>query len=106
MGSDQFGRDQFSRLLYGGQVSLFAGLLATVLSLATGAGLGSIAGFFGRWPDAIIMRTTELFLALPWLYLLLALRAFLPLQVSPTQAFLLIIIVIGMVGWARPARLV
>jgi peptide/nickel transport system permease protein len=106
LGTDQFGRDQFSRLLFGGQVSLFAGLLATLLSLLIGALLGSVAGFFGRWPDAIIMRTTELFLALPWLYLLFALRAFLPLRVSPTQAFLLIIAVIGAVGWARPARLV
>ncbi|HEY6388592.1 MAG TPA: ABC transporter permease, partial [Candidatus Acidoferrum sp.] len=48
----------------------------------------------------------ELFLALPWLYLLFALRAFLPLAVSPLEAFLLVVIVIGMVGWTRPARLV
>ena len=52
------------------------------------------------------MRIAELFLALPWLYLLFALRAFLPLAVSPLEAFLLVVIVIGMVGWARPARLV
>jgi peptide/nickel transport system permease protein len=52
------------------------------------------------------MRVAELFMALPWLYLLFALRAFLPLSVSPVQAFFLIILVIGAVGWARPARLV
>jgi len=52
------------------------------------------------------MRVAELFVALPWLYLLFALRAFLPLAVSPVQAFFLIITVIGAVGWARPARLV
>ena len=52
------------------------------------------------------MRLAELFLALPWLYLLFALRAFLPLTVSPLQAFLLVVVVIGAVGWARPARLV
>jgi peptide/nickel transport system permease protein len=52
------------------------------------------------------MRLAELFLALPWLYLLFALRAFLPLAVSPLEAFLLIIGVLGAVGWARPARLV
>ena len=87
-------------------MSLFAGLLATVLSLAIGAGLGSIAGFFGRWPDAIIMRTTELFLALPWLYLLFALRAFLPLQMEPAAAFGLVVVAIGFWNWARPARMV
>ena len=52
------------------------------------------------------MRVAELSMALPWLYLLFALRAFLPLQLSPTRAFLAIAVVIGLVGWARPARLV
>jgi peptide/nickel transport system permease protein len=52
------------------------------------------------------MRVAELFLALPWLYLLFALRAFLPLSLSPLKAFFLIVAVIGAVGWARPARLV
>ena len=64
------------------------------------------AGYFGGWRDDLLMRVAELFLALPWLYLLFALRAFLPLAVSPIQAFLLVVVVIGMVGWARPARLV
>jgi hypothetical protein len=52
------------------------------------------------------MRIAELFMALPWLYLLFGLRAFLPLSVSPLTAFFLIVTVIGAVGWARPARLV
>lgn len=106
MGTDGYGRDLFSRLLYGGQISLFAGLLATVLSLSLGTAVGVIAGFYGGWIDAAIMRFAELFLALPWLYLLFALRAFLPLHIGAAQAFLLLIGVIGLVGWARPARLV
>jgi len=106
MGTDNYGRDVFTRLLYGGKISLFAGLLATLLSLFTGTLLGVLAGFYGRWLDAGIMRLAELFLALPWLYLLFALRAFLPLHISPAQAFLLLIAVIGLIGWARPARLV
>ena len=106
MGTDGYGRDVFSRVLYGGQVSLLAGLLATVLSLALGVTLGTVAGFYGKWTDAAIMRVDELFLALPWLYLLFALRAFLPMRINPTQAFLLLIAVIGVVGWARPARLI
>ncbi len=106
IGTDGYGRDVFSRLLYGSQVSLFCGLLATALSLGIGAMLGTMAGYYGGWIDAVVMRCGELFLALPWLYLLFALRAFLPLHINPGQAFLLIIAVIGVVGWARPARLV
>jgi len=106
LGSDAYGRDQFSRLLYGGQISLLAGLLAAALSLALGLLLGSVAGFYGRLADEGIMRLAELFLALPWLYLLFAARAFLPLDISAAEAFLLLIAVIGVVGWARPARLV
>jgi len=106
LGSDGYGRDQFSRLLLGGRISLFAGLLATALSLVLGTSIGALAGFYGGNADSVIMRVTELSMALPWLYLLFAIRAFLPLQLSPTKAFLGIAIVIGIVGWARPARLV
>jgi peptide/nickel transport system permease protein len=106
LGTDGFGRDQLSRLLYGAQVSLFAGLLATALSLGLGWLLGTAAGFHGRWLDALVMRTADVFLALPWLYLLFAIRAVLPLHVPPAQAFLMLVAVIGLVDWARPARLV
>jgi peptide/nickel transport system permease protein len=106
LGADGFGRDQLSRLLHGAQISLFAGLLATALALGVGWLLGTLAGFYGRWVDAILMRGADLFLALPWLYLLFAVRAVLPLHVSPGRAFLLLVLIIGLVDWARPARLV
>lgn len=106
LGADAYGRDQLSRILYGGQVSLLAGLLGAGVTLFLGALIGMAAGYFGGWRDNLLMRVAELFLALPWLYLLFALRAFLPLAVSPLEAFLLVVVVIGMVGWARPARLV
>jgi peptide/nickel transport system permease protein len=106
LGSDGYGRDQFSRILYGGQISLLAGLLGAGITLLLGAAIGTAAGYYGGWRDAALMRLSELFVALPWLYLLFALRAFLPLSVSPLQAFLLVIVVIGTLGWARPARLV
>jgi peptide/nickel transport system permease protein len=106
MGSDAFGRDEFSRLLFGGQISLAAGLLATLLTLATAAVIGTVSGFYGGWIDESLMGVSELFLSLPWLYFLLGVRAFLPLHVSPAGTFLLLIGVIGLIGWARPARLV
>lgn len=106
IGSDAYGRDQFSRLLYGGQISLFAGLLATAISLTLGVLIGTVAGYYGGWVDEALMRGAEVFLALPWLYLLFAVRAVLPLHLAPNQVFILLIAVIGMIGWARPARLI
>ena len=106
IGSDGYGRDQFSRFLYGGQISLLAGLLAAAISVSLGVIIGSVAGFYGGWIDEVLMRGGELFLALPWLYLLFAVRAVLPLHVPDWQVFLLLIGVIGLVGWAKPARLI
>jgi peptide/nickel transport system permease protein len=105
-GTDNYGRDQFSRILYGGQISLAAGLLATTVSLLLGLCVGCVSGFYAGWIDESAMRLAELFLVLPWLYVLLAVRAFLPLHISPSQTFLLLVAVIGTIGWARPARLV
>ena len=106
MGSDGYGRDQFSRFLYGGQISLLAGLIAAILSVSLGIVTGAMAGYYGGWMDDLLMRGGELFLALPWLYLLFAVRAALPLHISQWQVFLLLISVMGLIGWARPARLI
>ena len=106
LGTDGYGRDLLSRIFWGGQVSLFAGLLAAGIALLIGATLGSASGYFGGWADSILMRLTELCLALPWLYLLFGVRAFLPLLVRPLQAFLTVVLMIGALGWARPARLI
>ena len=106
LGSDGLGRDQLSRLLHGAQVSLAAGLLAAAIALALGWTIGTAAGFYRGWVDVGAMRAADLFLALPWLYLLLAVRAALPLHVPPAQALLMVVAVIGLVDWARPARLV
>jgi peptide/nickel transport system permease protein len=105
-GTDSLGRDQLSRLVYGGRVSLGVGLLATALALGVGLVCGCVAGFFGGWIDAAVMAASDVFMALPWLYLLLAIRAALPLDVAPARALASIVIVIGIAGWARPARLV
>ena len=105
-GTDASGRDVFSRVLYGGRISVATGVAAAILSLAIGLFWGTLSGFYGGWADRLIMRGAELFLALPWLYLLLAARAFLPLHISTLQAFFLMVAIIGTVGWVRPARIV
>jgi peptide/nickel transport system permease protein len=106
LGTDGFGRDVLSRLLHGGRISIGAGLLATLCALLVGVGFGTIAGFFGGRIDAAVMRLADLFMAVPWLYLLFAVRAALPLHLDTRATFLLLVAVLGIVGWARPARLI
>ncbi len=105
-GTDGFGRDQLSRWLVGGQTSLVAGLLAALLAVGLGTLLGTLAGYFGGWLDVALMRFSELFTALPWLYLLIAVRASLPLRVAPQQAFAIVVLACGAAGWVRSGRLV
>jgi peptide/nickel transport system permease protein len=106
LGTDLYGRDEFSRLLYGGQISVAAGLVATSITLAIATVVGGISGYCGRWVDESLMGCSELFLSLPWFYFLVGVRAVLPLRLSPASTFLLLISVIGVLGWARPSRLI
>jgi len=106
LGTDAYGRDEFTRLLWGGQISLAAAVLATLLSLLAATIIGTISGYYGKWIDEGLMGWAELFLSLPWLYFLLMVRALLPLHVGPSLTFMLLIAVIGLLGWARPARLI
>jgi peptide/nickel transport system permease protein len=106
VGADAYGRDELSRVLFGGQISVAAGIVATVVTLFTGCVVGIIAGYYGGWVDESLMGVNELFLSLPWLYFLLGVRAFLPLHLSALRTFFLLTGVIGLIGWARPARLV
>ncbi|MCG8454741.1 MAG: ABC transporter permease [Holophagales bacterium] len=106
LGTDRLGRDVFSRLLHGARLSVLAGMLAATLAVALGTALGLVAGFYGGWWDRGATALLELFVSLPWLYLLIAVRAFLPLELDPMKANAVLAVLVGLLAWTRPARLV
>jgi ABC-type dipeptide/oligopeptide/nickel transport system permease subunit len=106
LGTDDLGRDRFSRLIYGTRVSLLLATAAAVLSCLAAAALGGIAGLAGGIADKVILGAADLFLSLPWLFLLLMARAFLPLNVSPLLSVTITFVLLGALGWATPAKVV
>ncbi len=106
LGTDDLGRDRFSRLLYGTRVSLLLAPAAALLSSLLAALIGGAAGFFGGWLESCVMAATDLFLSLPWLFLLITVRALLPLNVSPIASVAITFALLGCLGWAAAARVV
>ncbi|WP_081972591.1 ABC transporter permease [Leptolyngbya sp. KIOST-1] len=111
LGTNDLGQDQLARLLVGGRISLAVGLTATLVGLSLGVGIGVLAGFYGGWLDSLLMRLTDLFLALPQLPLVLLVVYLLgdPVRraLGPEQGiFWLIVWVIGGLSWMPVARLV
>ena len=106
LGTDEQARDQLSRLIYGGRISLSIGLNGISLSFPMGMLVGGLAGYFGGWVDAVLMRLVEVIMTIPAIYLLVALAAVLPATLSSTQRFLLIILITSFVRWTGLARVV
>lgn len=106
LGTDEQGRDQFSRLLYGGKISLFIGLIGILISFPLGMIIGGIAGYFGGIIDNVLMRLVEVLMTIPGIYLLVALAAVLPPSLSSSQRFLLIILITSFISWSGLARVI
>ncbi|MCR8937611.1 ABC transporter permease [Brevibacillus laterosporus] len=99
-GTDDYGRDYFSRALHGGRVSLMVGFAAMIIATGLGTTIGAISGYFGGMVDSIIMRTVEILMSIPSFLLMLILSVYLKPSIQT------VIIIIGLLTWMNVARLV
>ena len=106
LGTDDLGRDRFTRVLYGTRVSLLLAPAAALLSSLLAGLIGGFAGFIGGWIERLVMAATDLFLSLPWLFLLITVRAILPLNVAPMTSVMITFALLGCLGWAGAARVI
>jgi peptide/nickel transport system permease protein len=104
LGADDFGRDVLSRLLYGARTSIGLALFATLGAVLIGAIAGAWAGYRGGWIEDAIMRTADFVLVLPAIYVVLVLRAVLPLVLPASTVFLLVSVIFIAVGWPFVAK--
>ena len=106
LGTDINGRDVFSRILFGGRISMTIGFLALFVLFPIGLLYGGISGYFGGKVDMLMMRFAEAVISIPSFYLLIILASILPSGMTSTQRFLLIVIILALIGWAGFARVV
>lgn len=106
LGTDDLGRDRFSRLLHATRVSMLLAPAASLLSVFCAAAVGAVAAARPGLPDRILMAAADMTLSLPWLMLLLTVRALLPLDVSSWTSLAVTFALLGCLGWAGPARII
>ena len=104
MGTDALGRDWFTRIMYGGRLSLLIGLIGQFLTLILGSVLGAMSGYYGGWVDQVIQRTTEFLAAFPDIPLFMALAAAIPPYWSPIAIYFMLTIILSFVRWGGLAR--
>ena len=107
LGTDKYGMDMLTRLMYGGRVSLMIGFIVIIIETVLGVILGGIAGYFGGWVDNLIMRLVDIFYCIPSMPIILILGAAMDQQrVEPGKRLIYLMLILGILGWAGIARLV
>jgi peptide/nickel transport system permease protein len=106
LGTDEQGRDQFSRLIYGTRISMSVGLIGVAAALVLGLLLGGISGYFGGLTDGIVQRVIEFFMSIPTLPLWLGLAAAVPPGWSPLKTYFAITLILSLIGWTGLARVI
>ena len=106
LGTDELGRDRLARLLFATRVSLLLAPAAALAATGLAVMVGGIAGYFGGFWDKCTVRVIDLMLSLPWLFLLLAARALLPLNAPPMASLTMTYALLAVLGWAGPARVI
>ena len=106
LGTDEIGRDYFTRLLYGGQISLSVGLVAVAITIVIGVLVGGISGYFGGIVDSILMRFAEIVYSFPFIPLIITLSSALMGVIDPQYKIFLVMALIGLLSWPGPARVV
>ncbi|SCX90012.1 oligopeptide ABC transporter permease [Alkaliphilus peptidifermentans] len=106
MGTDNLGRDYFTRLLYGGRVSLMVGVISAFISVTLGSTIGGIAGFFGGRVDNILMRFAEIVMSFPFLPLAITISAVVGANVAPETKMYIVMMIIGCLSWPGLSRIV
>lgn len=106
LGTDALGRDRYSRMIHATRVSLLLSLAAAALAVTGAAFIGGVAGMAGGVLESALMSASELTMALPWMFLLLTVRAILPLDTSPEISVVITFTMMGLLGWAGPARVI
>ncbi|MCX7654366.1 MAG: ABC transporter permease [Fervidobacterium sp.] len=105
-GSDRYGRDVWSRIIFASRISLTIGFIGLFVTLVLSLFFGAIAGFYGGLVDELIMRFCEILMAIPGFYLLLLLRAILPIDIPSSTTYMLLIFILAFLGWPGRARII
>ena len=106
LGSDEQGRDMFTRIVHGGRMSLLVAFVSVVIQVVIGTIVGIVSGFYGGWIDNLLMRFGEIVSSFPFYPLIITLSAILPVDVSQNQRLMMIMVILGMLNWPALARLI